>query len=259
MSSYQPAVPNVQLTPGCFLMSSYQPAVSSPFKAGPQAEMRRGDISHCQPHSNYASLNLIPFTLHLSLSFQFQFYVPSQPQSIPFPPLYFFSVSNSTFSTIPPFTLRLSLSFQFPSLPSLLSLHSLSAFLFLFSFQAYLLYRHSIHSPPFSFVSVSNPTFSTITPFTLHLSLSFQFPILPSPPSLHSLSTFLFLYSPFTSLTMSAPVSLHISFLQFLFSPPFPFPLSLASLHSPFTSLQNLSWEVRHCPKKISVHIEYCI
>jgi hypothetical protein len=241
MSIYQPAVsycpafsrlfPNVQLSAGCFLMSSYRPAVSSPFKAGPQAEMRRGDISHCQPHSNYASLNLIPFTLHLSLSFQcpiLRTFSTSGP-CIPFPPFYFFSVSNSTFSTFPPFTLNLSFSFQFTMLRTL----------------------------------------STTGPFPFLLSISFQFPILPSQPSLHSLSIFLFLFSfqfyllnhtSFHSPPLSLPLfSFHFSLkVRSCQSPPFqflPFPLSLCSLQSPFTSLQNLSWEVRQCPKRTSVHI----
>ena len=187
------------------------------------------------PFPTFYFLSLHSLSTFLFL-FSVQFYVPFQPQSIPFPPLYFFSVSNSTFSTIPPFTLHLSLSFQFPILISQPHLHSLSIFLFLFSFQDNLRNHPSIHSPPFSF---------------------FQFLILPSPPSLRSLSTS---FSSFILLLLLSqcpllPVST-FPFFNF-FSPPLPFALSLCSLQSPFTSLQNLSWEVRHCPKRTCVHILY--
>jgi len=261
--------------------------------------MRRGDISQCQPHSNYASLNLIPFTLHLSLSFQcpilrtfsttgpfpfllsisfsFQSYLLRQ-HSIHSPSFSFFSVSKSTFSTITRFTLHLSLSFQFPILPSQPSFYSITIFLFLSSLQSYLLNHHSIHSPSFSFFSVSKTTFATILPFTLHLSISYQFPILLSQPSLHSLSTFLFLFNansayllnhraipfpPFSSFILlsilsQCPLQPVSTFPFFNFpSSPLPFPLSLCSLQPPFTSLQNLSLEDRQCPKRTCVHIVY--
>ncbi len=214
-------------------MSRYQPAVSSSFRAGPQAEMRRGDISHCQPHSNYASLHLIPFTLHLSLSFQCPIL--------------------RTFSTTGPFHFLLSISFQFTIPPSRLSFHSLSTLLFLFSFQSYVssqpqvhslssfpflfsfqfyfLNHPSVHSPPFYFFSVSNSTFSIIPLVTLHLSLSFQCPILRTfstlgPfPFLLSLPLYSFQFSLGVRSCQSPPflssIFFHLHFLSLSASAPF--------------------------------------